>query len=343
MKWLAILFIAAGAVYILWTEVEMPSTERTSLPVEQEAEETLATLKEEVPPVQEKLDTYRERSEDDIGHLLGPPSYKAQSEYGYEWWVYDQPASSFKQVGMKEGRVVTAVFLEEGLTVEGMTIGENYSTIASRVEWKDTYPVDREGSYRFELTEQDLLERPLVQVDGEWSMQLYFDTFTKKLAGVRLIRNDILLAMQPYKVVYRGSLPTPNPLSRQGWQVVEGGMEKQILSLTNQLRTVHGVKGLRLHDEASRVAFLHSRDMNENNYFSHYSPDGNGVKERLEGIPYRQAGENIAAQYIDATAAVFGWLNSEGHRKALLHPDYTHIGIGVHQRYYTQNFLTVEE
>ncbi|MBR3119412.1 MAG: CAP domain-containing protein, partial [Oceanobacillus sp.] len=41
----------------------------------------------------------------------------------------------------------------------------------------------------------------------------------------------------------------------------------------------------------------------------------------------------------DAPAAMEGWLNSEGHREALLSNDYTHIGVGVHRLYYTQNFL----
>lgn len=50
-------------------------------------------------------------------------------------------------------------------------------------------------------------------------------------------------------------------------------------------------------------------------------------------------GENIAYNYVDGPAAVEGWLNSEGHRKALLNQDYTHLGVGVKEKYYTQNFI----
>ncbi|MDY0396277.1 CAP domain-containing protein [Virgibacillus halophilus] len=34
-----------------------------------------------------------------------------------------------------------------------------------------------------------------------------------------------------------------------------------------------------------------------------------------------------------------GWLNSKGHREALLNKDYTNLGVGVYKFYYTQNFL----
>ncbi|MGK0698226.1 CAP domain-containing protein [Priestia flexa] len=52
------------------------------------------------------------------------------------------------------------------------------------------------------------------------------------------------------------------------------------------------------------------------------------------------AGENIASNYTDGPAAVEGWLNSEGHRKALLNNDFTHLGVGVYEKFYTQNFIT---
>ncbi|MEK1830243.1 CAP domain-containing protein [Priestia megaterium] len=52
------------------------------------------------------------------------------------------------------------------------------------------------------------------------------------------------------------------------------------------------------------------------------------------------AGENIASNYQDGIAAVEGWLNSEGHRKALLNKEFTRLGVGVYEKYYTQNFIT---
>ncbi|UTW69152.1 hypothetical protein KHA80_18970 [Anaerobacillus sp. HL2] len=37
---------------------------------------------------------------------------------------------------------------------------------------------------------------------------------------------------------------------------------------------------------------------------------------------------------MDAIEAVTGWLNSEGHRIHLLHEDFSHLGVGVYERYY---------
>ncbi len=79
----------------------------------------------------------------------------------------------------------------------------------------------------------------------------------------------------------------------------------------------------------------HSEDMKENNYFSHVSKKYGSLKDRLEEghVDFQQAGENIAYNYVDGPAAVEGWLNSEGHRKALLNSDYTHLGVGFIKRW----------
>lgn len=34
-----------------------------------------------------------------------------------------------------------------------------------------------------------------------------------------------------------------------------------------------------------------------------------------------------------------GWLNSSAHRETLLNEQFTHIGVGVHKKHFTQNFI----
>ncbi|MBR8644979.1 hypothetical protein KEH51_13740 [[Brevibacterium] frigoritolerans] len=34
-----------------------------------------------------------------------------------------------------------------------------------------------------------------------------------------------------------------------------------------------------------------------------------------------------------------GWLNSKGHRDAMLNEEFTGLGVGVYKNYYTQNFI----
>ena len=59
----------------------------------------------------------------------------------------------------------------------------------------------------------------------------------------------------------------------------------------------------------------------------------------LEEIAYSAAGENIAWNYMDAPDAHEGWLNSMGHRKNVFKKEFTHLGVGVVEKYYTQNFI----
>lgn len=270
---------------------------------------------------------------------LGEPTRTEPSEYGYEWWIYEEENREVMQLGILDNEVVTGVLFhqEEG----EVKIGDTYKQVKEQFSLQNSYRLESEGAYTLELTEKDLKERPVIPLNDHWSAQLYIDNVTEKVFAIRIIRNDILLRHQPYKIIYRGTLPRQKSLTSKQWAEVQAGMEAQIFSITNNSRVQKGLNPLVPHEGASDVAFSHSKDMDKNNYFSHHSQNGEGLKERLSGLSYIRAGENIASQYVDATAAVHGWLNSPGHRKALLDPDYTHLGVGVHQRYYTQNFLTV--
>ena len=117
--------------------------------------------------------------------------------------------------------------------------------------------------------------------------------------------------------------------------------EKQIFELTNIIRTRINIEPLKWDEKIAEVAFNHSIDMHENDEFSHPSKKYGELSNRLdEGeVAYKTAGENIASNYIDAPAVVEGWLNSKDHRESLLNEDFTHIGIGVYKKYFTQNFI----
>ncbi|MGP4062146.1 CAP domain-containing protein [Halobacillus sp. H74] len=301
--------------------------------------ETTGTSKEDQVVDDPLFFSMKGKSSEETLTLLGEPDYMYPSAYGYEWWLYETEKGRYFQLGIADHEVVTGVLFhqEEG----PVTVGESYNEVMEKKQFPSTLRLESEGAYSLELTEKDVKERPVISLDDKWSAQIYFDDVTEKVSAIRMIRNDYLLKMQPYKVLYRGTLPTQERLGNEEWEAVQEGVEAQILRMTNFIRNNQGLGELKHHTAASQAAFLHSRDMDENNYFSHYSPNGNGLKERLENVFYVRAGENIAAQYTDAAAALHGWLNSPGHRKALLDPDYTHIGVGVHERYYTQNFLTL--
>lgn len=106
--------------------------------------------------------------------------------------------------------------------------------------------------------------------------------------------------------------------------------EKEMLILVNQERSNRGVAELTLRTEVVPVARTHATDMWNRSYFGHVSPDGQDVGDRLSeaDISYSVAGENLALAPTVKTAHT-GLMNSEGHRKNILDPEFKRIGIGV--------------
>jgi uncharacterized protein YkwD len=279
----------------------------------------------------------------ELTNELGEPKRKDLSRYGYTWWVYTNDQSQYIQFGVIDNIIHTVYATGNNIPIEPLTFGDSYDSVQAELQFTEEVSY-RQGisTYTFFMDEEDLKMHPLVKLSEDVYVQVYFDTFTDQLSSVRVMTGDILLLQRPYELRYRGGLPDLPKLTDKEWKQVEEGMEQQIFDITNVIRTSFNKKTLIWEEDISQVAFSHSKDMSDDNYFSHYSPDGKGLKERLEQkeIYYFAAGENIAAQYVDAPAAVEGWLNSKGHREALLQEDYTHLGVGVYRLYYTQNFLT---
>ncbi|MBI4157656.1 CvpA family protein [Candidatus Woesebacteria bacterium] len=111
---------------------------------------------------------------------------------------------------------------------------------------------------------------------------------------------------------------------------VDEASEAQMFALVNEERRKRGIKELTWAPNIVPVARAHARDMWERKYFSHYSPEGKDVGDRLEasGINYQIAGENLALAPTVATAHN-GLMNSEGHRANILEPSFSRMGIGV--------------
>ena len=119
--------------------------------------------------------------------------------------------------------------------------------------------------------------------------------------------------------------------------------ENEVIRLVNEIRKENGLKPLTADWELSRVARYKSRDMKENNYFSHTSPIYGSPFEMIKnfGLLYRTAGENIAKGQRTPEAVVNGWMNSSGHRANILNSSYTKIGVGYEPsgNYWTQMFI----
>ena len=123
--------------------------------------------------------------------------------------------------------------------------------------------------------------------------------------------------------------------------------EQQAVALINQERASRGIAPLAIVPELTQSARLESRYLADNDYWGHTWPDGTSPWDRMHWAcyDYRTAAENIAAGYPTPAAAVSGWMNSDGHRAAILNTAFTEIGLGyaynassTYGAYWTANF-----
>ncbi|MDQ0198466.1 CAP domain-containing protein [Neobacillus ginsengisoli] len=277
----------------------------------------------------------------DLEKELGKPQRIDESMYGYQWYIYNLDPTRYVQVGVENNRVVTVFAMGDNLDIAPFEIGQPVEEIFNTQYIDANINIDLNGnSYRFELNDTDLNIRPIVQL-GNVYVQLYIDKFTGNLSSVRFMDAETLIKQRPYELTYHGQLIEPPILSEAMSKSVEVGTELEIFDLTNVLRTRNDLEPLKWDENTAKVAFGHSKDMAENDDFSHTSKKFGSLSDRLKSakVVYQTAGENIAANYTDGPAVVEGWLNSKGHRDSLLNKDFSHLGVGVYQKYYTQDFI----
>jgi uncharacterized protein YkwD len=72
------------------------------------------------------------------------------------------------------------------------------------------------------------------------------------------------------------------------------------------------------------AALAHSKDMGDNNFFSHTGSDGLRIGHRATtaGYDWSMVGENIAAGFYTVGSVMQGWLDSPSHCSAIMNPYY---------------------
>lgn len=141
-------------------------------------------------------------------------------------------------------------------------------------------------------------------------------------------------------------------------EVVLSASEQEILSLINTARSTARSCGATQHPAAPSLAWnallaqaaeTHSTDMVAGDFFSHTGSDGSSVGDRVTRTGYRwgTVGENLYAGLNDAARAVQSWIDSPGHCRNLMDPDFEEVGMVVvagtnttYGAYWTQVFGT---
>lgn len=117
---------------------------------------------------------------------------------------------------------------------------------------------------------------------------------------------------------------------------------EDVLALVNEERAKTGARPLRLANDMQQAAAIRAEELIVK--FSHTRPDGRKCFTVLRNQG-RGVGENIAAGATSPAKVMEMWMNSPGHRKNILDPNYKELGVGYtyhngteYQHYWVQLF-----
>lgn len=111
-----------------------------------------------------------------------------------------------------------------------------------------------------------------------------------------------------------------------------------VFRLVNEAREAEGLAPLILDDKLCEAAQIRAKELNE--LYSHTRPDGRDADSVLDdnNISWVSMGENIAG--VNMTEDLMpGWMSSDGHRRNILNPKATEVGIAKYNNYWVQLFI----
>lgn len=127
--------------------------------------------------------------------------------------------------------------------------------------------------------------------------------------------------------------------------------QQKLLDLVNAARTSGHKCGNTTYPAVAPVTWntvlettakQHSQYMNGTDKLTHTGSNGSNPGDRLKdaGYNWMTYGENIAEGYPTEEAVVNPWLESQGHCKNIMNPDFKEMGVATSGKYWTQLFGT---
>lgn len=119
---------------------------------------------------------------------------------------------------------------------------------------------------------------------------------------------------------------TPAPVEKADASVTK--FKAEVIRLINIERQRDGAPGLKAMGILDAMA--DKRAQEASGLFKHTRPDGTRCFTIFaeNALKYRAAGENLAYGFKTPEALVTAWMNSEGHRRNNIDPDFKYGGIG---------------
>lgn len=102
--------------------------------------------------------------------------------------------------------------------------------------------------------------------------------------------------------------------------------EGDTLRLINEERKRQGLETLAYSSELAKAAETRAKEQSDMGQLSHERPDGSN----WDTVSDKAMAENLAAGQASPQSTVTAWLNSSGHRKNMLNPDYKTAGVGCY-------------
>ena len=116
---------------------------------------------------------------------------------------------------------------------------------------------------------------------------------------------------------------------------LEGILTKEgIIEETNAQREKFGLLPLKESEILNESAKMKLEDMFKKEYFSHYSPTGEGIEDLMKKVNYEYivVGENLAmGNFENDKEIVKAWMESPEHRENILNERYQEIGVATKQ------------
>ena len=127
------------------------------------------------------------------------------------------------------------------------------------------------------------------------------------------------------------------PASTSHRAVALTSLERGVLADINAFRAANRLGPLRVSASLNAAARSHSQQMEADGYFAHNSFDGTAFWKRIKtfypsgGYGFWSVGENLlwSSPDVDAQHALTMWENSPEHRKNMLDPHWSEIGISA--------------
>lgn len=134
-------------------------------------------------------------------------------------------------------------------------------------------------------------------------------------------------AVLPFAVALLLALPAAGDSFIQGSEITPAS----VLAQMNFYRGLHGEPPLRIDTRLSKAAEDRIRHMEEQQFWAHESPSGASpfMWLTLNGYSFSTAGENLASGFETAEVLVRSWMESRGHRRNILAPQFDDVGIAV--------------